>query len=181
MTEKRFECDKGSRIIIDNETGLHYIMTLDWECGLVTKLLNRFADENEQLKSEIEKLSYPNEDLLSEKRNWQRMSDEYCKLTEENEQLKKKIVSLEVELDTHKHPLWSTREAERVVNKLKEENEELKKEVEMLRNGLKAYDESLPLYLDCEDIMHFNNRELFEFKMERMDFYKKYPNRIHYK
>ena len=53
MTEKRFECGKGSRIIIDNETKLHYIMTLDWECSLVTKLLNRFADENEQLKSEI--------------------------------------------------------------------------------------------------------------------------------
>ncbi len=52
MTEKRFECDKGSRIIIDNETKLHYIMTLDWECSLVTKLLNRFAEENEQLKQQ---------------------------------------------------------------------------------------------------------------------------------
>lgn len=101
-------------------------------------------------------------------------------LSNENEELKKEIVSLEVELDTHKHPLWSTRKAERVVNKLKKENEELKKEVEMLMNGLKVYDETLPLYLDCEDIMHFNN-ELFEFEMERMDFYKKYPNRIHYK
>lgn len=50
MSAKRFECDKGSRIIIDNETKLHYIMTLDWECSLVTKLLNRFAEENEQLK-----------------------------------------------------------------------------------------------------------------------------------
>ena len=55
MIEKRVECDKGSRIIIDNETKLHYIMTLDWECRLVTKLLNRFADENEQLKKEIER------------------------------------------------------------------------------------------------------------------------------
>ena len=54
MTAKRFECDKGSRIIIDNETTLHYIMTLDWECSLVTKLLNDFADENEQLKKDIE-------------------------------------------------------------------------------------------------------------------------------
>jgi hypothetical protein len=51
---KRFECIKGSRIIIDNETKLHYIMTLDWECSLVTKLLNRFVDENEQLKKEKE-------------------------------------------------------------------------------------------------------------------------------
>lgn len=49
----RFECDKGSRIIIDNETKLHYIMTLDWECSLVTKLLNHFADENEQLKADV--------------------------------------------------------------------------------------------------------------------------------
>lgn len=58
MTEnKRFECDKGSRIIIDNETKLHYIMTLDWECSLVTKLLNRFADENDKLKSENKRLT----------------------------------------------------------------------------------------------------------------------------
>lgn len=54
MTQKRFECNKGSRIIIDNETTLHYIMTLDWECSLVTKLLNRFAEENEQLKEQLE-------------------------------------------------------------------------------------------------------------------------------
>ena len=58
MTEnKRFEYDKGSRIIIDNETKLHYIMTLDWECSLVTKLLNRFADENDKLKSENKRLT----------------------------------------------------------------------------------------------------------------------------
>ena len=50
----------------------------------------------------------------------------------------------------------------------------------MLRSGLKAYDNALPLYLDCEDIMHFHS-ELFEFEMERMDFYKKYPNRVHIK
>lgn len=51
MTEKRFE--NIDRIIIDNETKLHYIMTLDWECSLVTKLLNRFAEENEELKKEL--------------------------------------------------------------------------------------------------------------------------------
>lgn len=67
-----------------------------------------------------------------------------------------------------------------LLNEQHMEIEELKKEVEMLRNGLKAYDEALPLYLDCEGIMHFNS-ELFEFEMERTDFYKKYPNRIHYK
>ena len=60
------------------------------ELERVVDLLN----ENEKLKSEIEKLSYANEDLLSEKRNWQRMSDEYCKLSEENEQLKQEVEDL---------------------------------------------------------------------------------------
>ena len=60
MTEKRFECDKGSRIIIDNETKLHYIMTLDWECRLVTKLLNNFVEENEQLQIHLSQLAKSN-------------------------------------------------------------------------------------------------------------------------
>ena len=59
----RFECDKGSRIIIDNETKLHYIMTLDWECSLVTKLLNHFAEENEQLKDKYNEQSVEYEGL----------------------------------------------------------------------------------------------------------------------
>lgn len=29
-------------------------MTLDWECSLVTKLLNRFAEENEELKQQMQ-------------------------------------------------------------------------------------------------------------------------------
>ena len=52
MTEnKRFECN--GRIIRDNKTKLPYIMTLDWECRLVTKLLNQLNDENEQIKHAI--------------------------------------------------------------------------------------------------------------------------------
>ena len=47
-----------------------------------------YRKENEQLKSEIEKLSYANEDLLTQKRNWEKLSDEYAKVYEENEQLK---------------------------------------------------------------------------------------------
>ena len=70
MTEKRFECDKGSRIIIDNETKLHYIMTLDWECSLVTKLLNRFADENEQLKKENQRMTDKLNELALELLNY---------------------------------------------------------------------------------------------------------------
>ena len=45
-------------------------------------------EKNKQLKNEIEKLSYANEDLLEEKRIWKQMSDEYTKLSYENEQLK---------------------------------------------------------------------------------------------
>jgi len=38
--------------------------------------MGRLEEENEQLKNEIEKLSYANEDLLEEKRIWKQMSDE---------------------------------------------------------------------------------------------------------
>ena len=54
----------------------------------------RLEKENEQLKSEIEKLSYANEDLLEEKRIWKQMSDEYTKLSDENEELKQSVNNL---------------------------------------------------------------------------------------
>ena len=88
MAEKRF------KPIID---GVEDILTgekLNNQFEVSLKL-NSLNDENEQLKSEIEKLSYANEDLLSEKRNWQRMSDEYCKLSEENEQLKQQLADID--------------------------------------------------------------------------------------
>lgn len=52
---------------------------------------NALEEENKQLKNEIEKLSYANEDLLEEKRIWKQMSDEYTKLSDENEQLKEDL------------------------------------------------------------------------------------------
>lgn len=58
---ERFE--SNGRIIIDNGTKLHYIMTLEWEVSLVTILLNRFANENEQLKQREETLLCEIEDF----------------------------------------------------------------------------------------------------------------------
>ena len=82
MTEnKRFECDKGSRIIIDNETKLHYIMTLDWECRLITKLLNKFVEENEQLQKK-------NNNLVNMTARVQYRAD---LIKEENENFKKAL------------------------------------------------------------------------------------------
>ncbi|MBR2557137.1 MAG: hypothetical protein IKE95_02010 [Methanobrevibacter sp.] len=89
MTEKRFECDKGSRIIIDNETKLHYIMTLDWECSLITKLLNHFAEENEELKKENERLCNFNLHMLIDEKN-----KEIEQLKEENKKLHTKIFEM---------------------------------------------------------------------------------------
>ena len=43
---------------------------------LATKC-SKLEKENEQLKSEIAKLSYANEDLLTEKRNWFVLSNKY--------------------------------------------------------------------------------------------------------
>ena len=88
MTEKRFECDKGSRIIIDNETKLHYIMTLDWECSLVTKLLNRFAEENEQLKHECNYLQNRLDDFINVQNENELLKDENWSLKSENKILR---------------------------------------------------------------------------------------------
>lgn len=103
MTEKRFKVhidwfnyektegvaelkDNGQPLLISESVG---------DVRYLKGMLNNLHEENEQLKSEIEKLSYANEDLLSEKRNWQRMSDEYCKLSEENEKLKQVLKNKE--------------------------------------------------------------------------------------
>ena len=104
MTEnKRFEiCGEGSTNIDvttyiveygDGDDDCFELYESKEDSQKVCDKINNILDENEQLKSEIEKLSYANEDLLSEKRNWQRMSEEYCKLSEENEQLKKELES----------------------------------------------------------------------------------------
>ena len=104
MTEKRFECNKGSRITIDNETKLHYIMTLDWECSLVTKLLNRFAEENEQLKSEKKDMQILINTISDQRNEFHRGVRENAnrvgKLEKENEQLKQSYTKLE-----HRHSL----------------------------------------------------------------------------
>ena len=91
MTEKRFECDKGSRIIIDNETKLHYIMTLDWECRLVTKLLNRFAEENEQLRQRNNNQYNQLTELwqIIEEENWEKLIAMKKQLKEDEERLQK--------------------------------------------------------------------------------------------
>ena len=95
MTEKRFECDKGSRIIIDNETKLHYIMTLDWECRLITKLLNHFSEENEQLKFELQSISDQRDEFH---RGARENANRVGKLEKENEQLKKVLGSILIEV-----------------------------------------------------------------------------------
>ena len=85
-SDGRFE-SKG-RIIIDNETKLHYIMTLDWECSLVTKFLNQLNDENEQLKQELSEQGTQIDFLKDENKHMR-------ELVNENEQLKQEIKKLQ--------------------------------------------------------------------------------------
>lgn len=113
MTEKQFKeefleemneikKEKPERVTVDDIIGLvdceptdSVTLKKEAQLSICEKRLIELKEENEQLKSEIEKLSYANEDLLSEKRNWQIMSDEYCKL--ENI-----IIHLEEELNYYK-------------------------------------------------------------------------------
>ena len=51
---ERFENIK--KTIYDNETNLSYILSLDWEVSLITRLLNELNDKNQLLEEEIEEL-----------------------------------------------------------------------------------------------------------------------------
>ena len=77
--------------------------------------INKLADENDELKNEIEKLSYANDDLLEEKRIWKQMSDEYTKLSYENKQLKQKIKSINEILNEDTGYIESLRKIEEVL------------------------------------------------------------------
>lgn len=58
---KRFEA--SDRIIIDNQTKLHYICTLDWEVSLIVRLLNNLHEENNELKEKYNEQSVEYEGL----------------------------------------------------------------------------------------------------------------------
>ena len=123
MTEKRFEyrynCDEdGSEFeIIDTNKDEYYPMieTNETVVKALVNLLNELNNENEQLKNEIEKLSYANEDLLEEKRIWKQMSEEYTKLSYENEQLKSTIKEV-LELLSEEVDLFSDKATEHDIN-----------------------------------------------------------------
>lgn len=161
MTEKKFKKFRKIPVVIEAyQTDVE--MEIDIRrMGKKIKGVARMNDKYTYEVTDTGKYYYENNVRIFPEQFWHIIK----KLEYENKELKKELALSK--------PLYSRRQLEK-------ENEQLKKEVEMLMNGLKAYDETLPLYLDCEDIMHFNNK-LYEFEMERMDFYKKYPNRIHYK
>ena len=92
-------------------------------------VLARYEEKNEQLKSEIEKLSYANEDLLSEKRNWEKLSDEYAKVYEENEQLKQQLAD-----DFNQSNCITVQKSK--IKELEKENEQLKIQNKMLSDEL---------------------------------------------
>ncbi len=94
MTEKRFKLrlsKLGNGMITDTQKreDLYFDKEfLDATLPKTNEWLNDLADKNEQLKSEIAKLSYANEDLLTEKRNWFVLSNEYGELYDKHEKKK---------------------------------------------------------------------------------------------
>ena len=117
--EYRYNCDEdGSEFeIIDTNKDEYYPMieTNETVVKALVNLLNELNNENEQLKNEIEKLSYANEDLLEEKRIWKQMSEEYTKLSYENEQLKSTIKEV-LELLSEEVDLFSDKAIEHDIN-----------------------------------------------------------------
>ena len=63
-----------------------------------------------------------------------------------------------------------------LLNELNDENIVLKQEVKLLRSGLRAYDDNLPVYLTCKEVMDFHS-DVYDFKKKEQSFYKEHPNR----
>ena len=84
------DCNDLKKENYGNLDGINYYQEQN---GHLESRISNLECENEQLKSEIEKVTYANEELLEQKRNWEKLSDEYAKLYDENEQLKKEIKS----------------------------------------------------------------------------------------
>ena len=99
------------------------------------ELYHKSLKENEQLKSEIEKLSYANEDLLEEKRIWKQMSNEYTKLSDKNEKLKQRNNNQYNQLNE----LWQLIEAKDWETLTAMDNE-IKEDEERLQNEWKCYE-----------------------------------------
>ena len=63
-----------------------------------------------------------------------------------------------------------------LLNDFDEHIKELKQEVELLREGLEAYEDNLPVYLTCKEVMDFHS-DIYDFKKKHQSFYNEHPNR----
>ena len=159
MTEKRFTINETWGKSLNRLIGVICDNNNDMYITDVVALLNNLSEENEQLKSEIEKLSYANEDLLEEKRIWKQMSDEYTKLSDENEQLKQNL-----------------RMVEKRADKVYEENEQLKQSyIQLKHRHSLLHDECLDAECDRDgyhkDVLSLE-KENEELKKELVEFKK---------
>lgn len=91
---KRFE--NIGRTIIDNESKQHYIMTLDWEVSLIVKLLNKFYEENEELKKQSGNLEHTRDFCADVLADCERIETENKEL---KRQVKETIFHIDVLID----------------------------------------------------------------------------------
>lgn len=145
MNVKRFKEEMGIAKFIDNQTGKEYS---EYNLDEIVGLLNELADENEQLKTvinryekysnkkndelnfrqlDILKLKEENEQLRKDvaryRGNFREMEDVKCELAEENEQLKEQL------FETSKELLWATSDEVDRALYYEDEVEELRKEI----------------------------------------------------
>lgn len=134
----------------------------------IVKELNDLYEGNQQYKSEYQKLEkmYIERDMdyieLERVNDWLMCQNKEM----ENCQFKSIVLNLNVR-----------NELRNQIKRLSEENDELKQELELLKKGLKAYDDAIQYVCTCSQVRNIHS-ELFDFEMEKTDFYKQHPNRV---
>lgn len=162
----------------------------------IVKELNDLYEGNQQYKSEYQKLEKMYIERDMDYIELERVNDYLmCQNKEmENCQFKSMAKNLNVRNELRNQIKKLSEEKEAVENdnhglaqkliksldkhiQLEKENDELKQELELLKKGLKAYDDAIQYVCTCSQVRDIHS-ELFDFEIEKTDFYKQHPNRI---
>lgn len=153
----------------------------------INELGNNYEElekENEQLKQQLK--IYKNDgletlnDLERAYENNKKALNNIEQLDKENKELKHENVNIMSDLDYYRAKSGSCEEGlfqkDREIAKLEKENKELKEEVQLLKEGMEAYENSIPYVCTCEQVRDIHS-EMFDFKMKQSKFYKEHPSR----
>ena len=161
MTKKRFVYDDFDDVIKDTYTQKEYNYHIG-ELELIVEEINNLHEKNEQLKSEIEKITKYKEhwafisdcsiQVMNEEEKFKEdylriATNDLKEIQEENEQLKRKALDMEMDRDYYRTKSASLEEG---YLQLQRENEKLRKENQALKDANDGLTGTIAHYMDEE-------------------------------